>query len=74
MDHIARTDRSHQPAEATAWQALVWRAAATLVADGPDAIALGERDADERLAILGAAMALVRARRRRRPGARRRAA
>jgi hypothetical protein len=72
MDDIARTDRSHQPGEATAWCPWVWRAAATLLVDGPEAIALGDRDVDEQLAILRAAVALVMERQR--PRGRRRAA
>jgi hypothetical protein len=71
--HVAPAHRHHQRAEPS-WVPWVWRAAETLLADGPEAIALGERDRDEVLAILGAAIDLVGERTRRRPRARRRRA
>jgi hypothetical protein len=49
-------------------------AAQTLLEDGPEAIGLHERDRDEQLAILRAAVELVTARTRRRPCAKRRRA
>jgi len=66
--------RKRYQSTATAWLPWVWRAASTLLADGPEAIALGKRDADEVRAILRAAVGLIQARRRRRPCARRRRA
>jgi hypothetical protein len=69
MVHLPNTADS-----ATAWLPWVWRAAETLLADGPEAIGLQERDRDEVLAILGAAIDLVGERSRRRPHARRRRA
>jgi len=52
----------------------VWRTAETLLCDGPEAVALSEREPDEVLAILGAAIDLIGERTRRRPDARRRRA
>jgi hypothetical protein len=46
-----------------AWLPWVWRAAQTLLVDGPEALALRERDADEVRAILRAAVELIQTRR-----------
>jgi hypothetical protein len=70
-DDIPRTDRPRQLGTPLPW---VLRAAETLLCEGPEAIALRQRDWDEQLAILGAVVALVRDRGRHRPRPRRRAA
>jgi hypothetical protein len=64
MPDIPRTNRPCQSEDAPAFCPWVVRAAAMLLVDGPEAIALLERDTDEVIAILAAAIGLVEARRR----------
>jgi hypothetical protein len=74
MGSLPPTRRRRHQGTATAWLPWVWRAAETLLADGPEAIALGERDTDEVLAIWRVAVELICERPPRRPCARRRRA
>jgi hypothetical protein len=71
MPPIQPTRPPHQRGAARVWLPWLWRLAETLLIDGPEAIALGERDADEVSAILRCAVELIQERTRRRPCARR---
>jgi hypothetical protein len=74
MQDILPENPQRHSAAAAAWAPWVWRAAAVVLANGPEAIALHQRDADEVRAILMAAIELVREQARRGPRPRKRAA